>query len=123
MRDPTYDPNDHYWHVLGQVQIWSSARRAYVGDDDKIYAAWRESGGAPTRIASENELWDVLAEQAPEQLPDEPAAQERRRERILGNVDAAMLKVLLAQENRLRALEGKASMTAAQFRSALKADF
>ena len=123
MRDATYDPNDHYWHVLDRAQVWSSARCAYIAGDDQTYAAWRKGGGLTTRIASEGELWDVLAEQAPDKLPDEPAVQERRRERILGNVDAATLKVFLAQENRLRALEGKASITGAQFRSALKADF
>ena len=115
-----YVPADHYWRVLDPGRLWSSARRAYVGDDDKAYVAWRERGGLTTRISNEDELWDVLAEQAPEKLPDDAAAQERRRERMLGNVDPGMMKALLGQENRLRALEGKGPVTALEFRDALK---
>lgn len=116
-----YDARDHYWFVGGdEARAWSSARAAYVDVTDKTFAAWRESGRPPTRIASEEELWDVLAKQAPERLPALPAADDRRRETALGAIDVAMLRILLNQENRIRALEGKAAINAAQFRAALR---
>lgn len=43
------------------------------------------------------------------------------RERTLDRLDAAILRVLLNHENRLRAIEGKAAVTATQFRAAIKA--
>ena len=55
MRD--YDPQDHYWIVGGdETRAWSSASGDYVAAGDKVYAAWRDAGGATTRIASEAEL-------------------------------------------------------------------
>lgn len=43
------------------------------------------------------------------------------KDTILSRVDVAALAVLLNHENRVRALEGKVAITAAQFRTALKA--
>lgn len=58
----TYTPQDHYWIVSGdETRVWSSARAAYVPADDAGYAAWREMGRVATRIATDQDLTDVLA--------------------------------------------------------------
>ena len=67
---PPYDPRDHYWSVADDEALWfSSAARGYVGMDSAPARAFADAGGVPTRIASENELWAVLAEQAADCLP------------------------------------------------------
>ena len=56
-----------YWAVGGsQSQVYSSATNTYVSVTDTTYLAWlAANGGRPTQIASEAELWDVLAALAP----------------------------------------------------------
>ena len=56
-----YSPDNWYWIVAGdESRVWSSKASAYVPADDATYQAWREAGGIPSRIASEQELADVL---------------------------------------------------------------
>ena len=67
---PPYDPRDHYWSVADDEALWfSSAARGYVDTDSAPARAFADAGGVPTRIASEDELWAVLAEQAADRLP------------------------------------------------------
>jgi hypothetical protein len=55
-------PTDWFWIVDGdESRAWSSAAAAYLDADDPAYLAWRDAGGAPSRIVSEAELGDVLA--------------------------------------------------------------
>lgn len=56
-----YDPGNHYW-IVGddETRTYASARGAFVPSNDAACAAWRAEGGAPTRIASLDELKDVL---------------------------------------------------------------
>ncbi len=63
-----YNPRDHYWSVETKPgEVYSSARRAFVPDDDSGYAAWSKlPGRQATRIACEVELNDVLLRQAPD---------------------------------------------------------
>lgn len=105
-------PEDWFW-IVGddETRFWSSAAGAYV---DTL-----PEGAGVTRIASEAELWAVLAEQAPDKLP--AAGQDVRKERELDRADKALFQIAFRQENRLRTLEGKAAVTAAQFRTAVKA--
>lgn len=57
-----YVATDWYWLVAGdETRVWSSGRGTYVPADDLDYAAWREAGRAATRIATEQDLTDVLA--------------------------------------------------------------
>jgi hypothetical protein len=58
MSEVFYNPADHYW-LVGD-RIWSSALPGYVAAEDAIYAAWVDAGSWPTRIASEEELDEVL---------------------------------------------------------------
>lgn len=61
---------DRYWVVAGAGgRIYSSARNVYVEPDDEGYTAWRAAWGDAAPIASEAELWDVLAARAPGHLP------------------------------------------------------
>jgi hypothetical protein len=69
MSDFPYDPRNWYWAVVGHAaQLWSSARAAFVPDNDSAYEAWLEARPnlhVPTRIASLVELRDVLTQQFP----------------------------------------------------------
>jgi len=59
MMPRNYDPADWYWIVAGDESRWySSAAAAYVAPDQ----AFLDGGNRPTRIANEDELWDVLAD-------------------------------------------------------------
>lgn len=56
-----YAPHDWYWIVAGdESRVWSSKASAYVPVSDATFQAWLDRGGIPTRIASEQELADVL---------------------------------------------------------------
>lgn len=115
-----YNPSNWYWIVAGvETQLFSSASGNYVPASDATYQAWLAGGNVPTRIASEDELGDVLA---PYQI--RPAAagvlDAYKNSQATKLTVEIVAKVLFNHENRIRALEGKASVTAAQFKSALK---
>lgn len=56
-----YTPANWYWIVAGDDrQVYSSARASTVAIGDKAYKTWLALGNAPTRIASMDELKDVL---------------------------------------------------------------
>ena len=56
-----YTPKDWYWIIAGDDrQVYSSARSAFVGVGDKAYKIWLAQGNVPTRIASMDELQEVL---------------------------------------------------------------
>lgn len=56
-----YTPANWYWIIAGDDrQVYSSARSAFVGVGDKAYKIWLTQGNAPTRIASMDELKEVL---------------------------------------------------------------
>lgn len=71
----TYDPSHWYWTVADSTtQAWSSENARYVPVSDPEYVAWlaiqkRETG---SRIASENELQEVLSAQYPAGWPASP---------------------------------------------------
>lgn len=57
-----YDPKDWHWCIGGNTKrYWSSKQAAYVD-------ALPDDAGV-TNIVSEDELWEVLREQAPSGLP------------------------------------------------------
>jgi hypothetical protein len=113
-----YTPSDWYWLVSGQV--YSSKAASYVASDAPAYLAWMESGGRPTKIASAVELWAVLAAAHPAGLPADASAQDARKEYELTKADTTLFRIAFNHENRIRALEGKASITVGQFRTAVK---
>ena len=61
-----YNAGSWFWIVAGdETQVYSSAAADFVKPDDAAYVAFLEDGGLPTRIASMEELRDVLLAQAP----------------------------------------------------------
>lgn len=108
-----FQANDGYWIVGDDTdRFWSSAARDYV---DTL-----PEGVEPARISSEAALWNVLSEQAPECLPESEQAQDARKEHELSKADRVLFQIAFLQENRLRVLEGKQEVSAAQFKSAVK---
>lgn len=112
----SYDPRDWYWIVAGsKTDVYASARRAYVPVADAQFQAFRAGGGVPTKIASEDELRDVLAGFGLGLSNEKPA---------IGFDDDPIRRVLfeiaLSHENRIRAVQGQAAITHAQFLSAIR---
>lgn len=115
-----FDPLNWYWVVNDSAsQVYSSATGGYVPVDNSVYLAWLRLGMAPTRIASEAELGEVLA---PYQLRPTPANvldayQDAHSKKITLEVVA---KLLLWLVNEVRTLKGQPTVTAAQFRTFVK---
>lgn len=62
----SYKPAAWFWIVGGdESQVYSSAQPGFVQATDPAYLQWVEEGGMPTRIASLDDLRDVLFEQCP----------------------------------------------------------
>jgi hypothetical protein len=117
----TYDPSNWYWYVAGdQTKAYSSAAGDYVASDDATFQAWLASGGVPTNIDTEDNLSEVLANASirPVNANVLDGYKGKQASQFTAKIAA---KVAFNHENRLRALEGKAAVTAAQFASALKA--
>ena len=117
-----YRADDWYWIVADSTtQVYSSARAQYVATNDATYLRWLSlvPNQSPTRIASEADLWDVLAAQFPAGIG--AAGQGALKDRLISNLDNVALKVAFNHENRIRALESKAPVTLAQFTAAVKA--
>jgi hypothetical protein len=118
-----YDPSNWYWIVgADAAQVFASASASYVATTDKTYVTWLAEGNEPTRIASEQELWDVLSQAFPAGIPAANTdAQDRLKGMKINAMDQIAMRVAFNHENRIRALEGKQAATAAQFVTALKA--
>ena len=116
-----YNPDNWYWYVGGdQTQAYSSAGAVYVPAADLTFQAWLAAGNAPTNIDSEASLWNVLAQQFPAGIAASNATgQTTRKTYDLNNADTVAFQVLFNHENRIRTLESKASITVAQFKTAL----
>lgn len=121
-----YTASNWYWIVGGITnQVFSSKVKAYVPAADAGYVAWLAQNNSPTKIATEEELFDVLAEQAPECLPDNAAGISARQDNLIGKltvekVGRVLATALFNHENRIRALAGQGAITKAQFIAALK---
>lgn len=118
-----YFPINHYWIVAGSTtQVYSSANAGYRPITNPAYVAWLAFGNKPTPIASENELWDVLAAQFPGGLPaGDSNAQDRKKVILIDKFGDDILTVLYEVDKRLRVLEAKPTITLAQFKTGLKA--
>ncbi|RWP88369.1 MAG: hypothetical protein EOR12_16795 [Mesorhizobium sp.] len=66
-----YNPRDWYWIVAGdETQVWASAKAKYISTGWTGFNSWLNAGNVPSRIASEDELWEVLLGQYPDGLPE-----------------------------------------------------
>jgi len=120
MNKKPFNPRNHYWIVTGSAtQVFASASGDYVPVVDATYQAWLAAGNTPSRIVSEAELGEVLA-----QHDIEPVAANLLDEYKGSLVDRlpvkVLLKVLFNHENRIRVLDGQPTITQAQFKNALK---
>jgi len=117
----SYDPKNWYWIVAGdETKVYSSAAGDYVQSADKTYQAWLAAENSPTRIASEDELGEVLDPYA--LRPVAAGVLDKYLEKQAGRLTLEIAaKVLLSHENRIRVLEGKQALNANQFKTAIKA--
>jgi len=69
------DLSNHYWIVAGSTtQVWSSKALGYVPVDDPTYVTWLgEHPFPPFQVATENQIWAVLEQQAADAV-SQPAA-------------------------------------------------
>jgi hypothetical protein len=120
---PKYNPSNWFWKVGSDTnQVFSSAVAGYVSVNDPSYLEFLDKGGVTTEIVSEESLWDVLSDQCPEKLPSaNSTAQDTYKNKQLSKMDLVQFKIAFNHENRIRALEGKAAITQAQFQNAVKA--
>jgi len=116
-----YDPRNWYWIVASdETKVYSSVVGDYVQAADKTYQAWVAAGNTPTRIASEDELGEVLDPYA--LRPANAAVLDKYTDSQAKRLTLEIVaKVLLSHENRIRVLEGKQAVSAAQFKNAIKA--
>jgi hypothetical protein len=116
-----YTPTNWYWIVGGDPsQVYSSAVGTYVPSSDPTYVDWAADGTPPTRVANEDELGDVLANAS--LRPVNAVVLDKFKGAQASKLTLELVaKVLFNHENRIRAAESKASITAAQFANALKA--
>lgn len=115
-----FDPKSWYWIVAGDsTKVFSSASGDYVPATDPAYAAWCSDGSTPTNIDTEANLGAVLAPylQRPANVSVLDGYTGSQADTVLGHL---VFKILFQHENRIRALEGKAAVTAAQARTFIK---
>jgi hypothetical protein len=101
------------------TQVFSSASGDYVPVADGTYQTWLAAGNKPSRIVSEAELGEVLAQHnvVPAAATVLDAFKGTKADRLPVDV---ILKVLFNHENRIRDLAGQPTVSPAQFRNALK---
>jgi len=115
-----YTPKAWYWKVNGSTtQVYSSKSGGYVPVGDSEYVAWVAGGNNPTNIASETELGEVLAKY--DLRPNAAGVLDGFLLSKISLSDQVQFKILFNHENRIRALEGKQAITAAQFINGVKA--
>lgn len=118
---PAYDPNNWYWYVGDdKTKAYSSKKGDYVSTSDADFLSWISSGNIPTSIDTEDSLSEVLANASVRPLNAGLLDSYKGKQAGKFTLEIAA-KVAFNHENRLRALEGKQSITAAQFANALKA--
>lgn len=116
----SYSPNNWYWIVNNdETKVYSSLIGDYVLVDDSSYVEWLADGTLPTRIASETELGEVLAEYQvrPTNIKVLDGYRDTHSRKITLEVVA---KLLFAYANEIRALKGQQPLTANQFRQYVK---
>jgi hypothetical protein len=116
----SYNPSDWYWVVGGdETKVYSSAAGDFVRADDATYVEWLSDGTAPTRIASEAELGEVLADYQIRPIAANVLDGYKDKHSRKLTIEVAA-KLFFAMANEIRALKGLPPLTAAQFRQYVK---
>ena len=105
----TQDATDSYtrWQEVNQRK------------EDQNYQEWLDEANYPTKIDSEIELGEVLAQYDIEPTP--VAMKESFKDALSDKLPVRLLfEVFYSHENRIRTLEGLGNITKAQFKTALK---
>jgi hypothetical protein len=106
-----YNPSNWYWIVGGnEAQAFSSAAGNYVQANDAAFLAWKADGTMPTRIASEAELGEVLADARvrPQRAAVLDAYKGQHAKRM---TDEVQTKALLWCINEILTLKGQPTLT------------
>lgn len=115
-----YNPSSWYWTVAGDTtKVFSSAAGDYVPVTDATYVAWQADGTRATPIDTEANLGAVLAPYLlrPVHVNVLDGYTGYQADEVLQKL---VFKILFNHENRIRALEGKASISPAQARAVVK---
>ncbi len=115
-----YNPKNWYWIVANSTsQVYSSAVGDYVPVADPAYVSWLAIPNLPTKIGGEASLGAVLAP-----LSLRPIAtgvlDGYTTSQANGLTLQVVAKVLFNHENRIRTLNGSATISPAQFIAFLK---
>jgi hypothetical protein len=117
----SYNPANWYWIVNGdETRAFSSASGDYVLANNPAFTAWKADGTLPTRIASEAELGEVLADVRvrPNRAAVLDAYKGQHAKRM---TDEVQTKALLWCINEILTLKGSAALTkGADIRAFLK---
>lgn len=105
-----FDPKNWYWSVGDGPadSVYSSAVPGFVATDDATYEAWLAAGNTATEIPTAAALGAYLAGAGirPSDADDDAPVLEGYKERHAREVTLeAVFKVVMCQENRMRAIE------------------
>lgn len=115
MSRPFFDPRDWYWVVAtNPTQVYASARSIYVAPADTQYQAFLADSNAPSQIDTEANLADVLAPYGLPFLTNKPTVN------FTDEIAKALFLIAFNHENRIRTLNAQATVTAAQFLTAVR---
>jgi hypothetical protein len=116
----SYDPQNWYWIVAGdETRAFSSASGDYVPAANATYQAWLSDGTRPTRIASEQELGEVLAQHSVR--PAHANVLDQYKDSQAGQISIKVAaKILFWCVNEIRTLKGQQPVTANAFRNFVK---
>jgi hypothetical protein len=106
-----YNPSNWYWIVASdESRVFSSATGNYVPANDATFLAWKADGNTPTRIVSEAELGEVLADARvrPTRAAVLDAYKGQHAKRM---TDEVQTKAILWCINQIRTLKGEAPLT------------
>lgn len=112
-----YDPYHWFW-VVGSnaTQVYSSEAVQYVSVGNSQYVSWLALGNNPSRIGSEQELWDYLNDKAPGTTPTAGTSTDAgKSSRVRDQMSEVVGQILFEHENRVRALESRPPATRNQF--------
>jgi hypothetical protein len=107
----TYNPAKWYWIVAGdETKVFSSAVGNFVLANDATFLAWKGDGTLPSRIASEAELGEVLADARvrPQRAAVLDAYKGQHAKRM---TDEVQTKAILWCINQIRTLKGETPLT------------
>jgi hypothetical protein len=115
-----FRPRNWYWIVNGSTtQVYSSAAGNYVPVDNAAYVAWLADDNAPSRIATEASLGEVLATHSLRPTPAAILDGYTETQAVKLTIET-VAKILFNHENRVRTLAGQPTITAAQFKAFVK---